>query len=204
MNMKFQVSKLVQRTAFAALLSSTLCVGGVAAAQGNETIAQKAKKVKLQGKYKIVDIQEAFFKTGLSMLAKEQDEYAEHLTNFALNQIVLNNGNQESLSNARKYIALALHLSPRNKGAVIANFQLSKGLLPRKINQGFSAKALSSLLTARAKMQSESKEVKDQQLSGYFSDLAAGLNPENEDAVYAAQMYKMDNGVVNWALLTGK
>ena len=39
-------------------------------------------------------------------------------------------------------------------------------------------------------------------LSRIFIELAAEMDPKNDDAVYAAELQRLDNGNVNWNALT--
>ncbi len=160
--------------------------------------------VKLTGKYRVVQVGESKFKAGLEMLGREQNNYASSLTAYALNQLVEKKGNQESTDLARKYIGLALHLSPKNRDAVVANIQLSKGIFPKKRKKPYNSATLSSLLFARAKHLKDSEGVANVLLARAFMSLSAELNPKNEDAVYEAAMLEQDHGKLDWGVFSGK
>jgi len=195
------------------LVLITGLVSGLCSAQDEDTASSEAAPdpssvapsiksgdVKLQAAYDIVKFNKPVFKEGVTLLAKEQDEFAEHLTKFALTNVVDNEGAKTSIELAEKCLSVALHLSPRNREAVVANFQLSKGLLPKSIKRGFSGKALSSLLSVRANqlLELENATPKDIMLAGCFATIASEMNPQNEDAVYVFQIHEVDHGKIDW------
>ncbi|RYD25885.1 MAG: hypothetical protein EOP87_23645, partial [Verrucomicrobiaceae bacterium] len=90
------------------------------------------------------------FSPELAMMNAERDEYATSLANLAVNRVVEAEASPAALEQARKFLALALHLSPRNKRAVIVNFQLSQGAVPEKVRLDFGPEAMAKLVFARA------------------------------------------------------
>jgi hypothetical protein len=42
----------------------------------------------------------------------------------------------------------------------------------------------------------------NQRLARFFIQLAAELDPKNEDAVYASEVQRLDHGAVDWASIT--
>jgi len=135
------------------------------------------------------------------MLDRERDTYATSLAIYAGNKIASEQASQESLDFSRQVIALALHLSPRNRRAVVLNFQLEKGLMPETLEPKYSDKSLAHLFMMRAEQLFGQQGEANQLLSRYLISLAATIDPHNEDAVYAFQMQEIDKGAVSWALL---
>ena len=186
--------KLLKTIFLAAFAIGFITISDVA--QGND--------VKLAGKYRVVEVGESKFKRGLEMVGREQDEYARHLTNFALGQIQAQKGAQKSLDLARRYIGLALHLSPKNRESVIANVQLSKGIMPKIKKKAFNKMTLATLLYVRGDTLRKQDGEANQLLAQAFVTLAAELNPMNEDAIYASAVLQQDYGKLDWNQFTGK
>jgi hypothetical protein len=144
----------------------------------------------------------SIFTRDLVMLDSERDEYATNLATMAINNVVAAKASPASLTNARRMIALALQLSPRNKRAVIANFQLSKGVLPDPIESNYSQSVFARLLLTRGQLLEKQESPENQRLARYFIQLAAEMDPKNEDAVYASEVQRLDHGAVDWASVT--
>lgn len=140
--------------------------------------------------------------TELEMLDKEREEYATSLAAYACNTVVASEASAASLADARRYLALALHLNPRNKQAVVVNYQLSKGIAPAKIASPYSPATLASLLLSRGQLLVKEKAEKDQLLGRIFITVAAELDSKNDDAVYESEMLRLDHKNVDWAKLT--
>ena len=148
---------------------------------------------------KVVD---SVFTRDLGMLDSERDEYATNLAIFASNSVVAAKASVSSLADARRILALALQLSPRNKRAVVVNFQFSKGLLPEVIESTYSPQVLARLLLTRGQLLAKDGDLENKGLARYFIQLAAELDPKNEDAVYASEMERLDHGTPDWSKLT--
>ena len=144
------------------------------------------------------------FTAELGMLDSERDEYATNLATAASNSIATAKASPASLVLGRNLITLALHLSPRNKRALIVNFQLSKGILPEIAEGNYSLPVLARLIFVRSEVLTKQGGAENAKLARYFTQLAAELDPKNEDAVYASEMQRLDHGVVDWAALAGK
>ncbi len=152
--------------------------------------------------YKAPTVKESFFGNELGMLNRERDEYATNLASYAGNLILDEEVSPGSLMMARRTIALALHLAPRNKRALVLNFQLAKGVLPKRMDSQYSAESLAHLLLTRAEVLFQQKGEANELLSKYFIEMAATLDPRNEDAVYAFQLQEINYGSVPWKKLT--
>jgi hypothetical protein len=148
---------------------------------------------------KVVD---SVFSQNVGMLDSERDEYATNLAIFASNSVVAAKASLASLANARRILALALQLSPRNKRAVVVSFQLSKGLLPAVVEGNYSPQVLARLLLTRGQLLAKDGGLENKRLARYFIQLAAEMDPKNEDAVYASEMQRLDHGSLDWSPLT--
>jgi hypothetical protein len=139
--------------------------------------------------FKTPIVRESVFKEGLGLLDRERDEYAGAMAAFATNYVVAEKADQASLNFASKALALALHLSSRNKRAMVTKFQLGKGILPKLVESEYSPKTLAALFVMRAETLFE-------------IDLAVTIDPHNEDAIYAFELQKIDYGELKWEQFT--
>lgn len=142
------------------------------------------------------------FSKEVGMLDSERDEYATNLAVYASNSLVAAHASEASLETARRVLALALQLSPRNKRAVVVNFQLSKGILPALIEGNYSPPVLARLLATRGQLLDKQGGGENKAVARYFIQLAAEIDPKNEEAVYASEVQRLDHGALDWSLLT--
>jgi hypothetical protein len=142
------------------------------------------------------------FDRDLGMLDSERDEYATNLSDVAVNRLVESKASPAAVVDARRLLALALNLSPRNKRALVASFQLSRGVLPQASEGNYSPQAFARLLQARARLLEKQDGEPNRVLARMFIDLAAAMDPKNEDAVYASEMQRLDHGEPDWKSLT--
>lgn len=147
-------------------------------------------------------VAKSVFTAELGMLDSERDEYATTLATLASNQVVAAKASPASLTDARRMLALALQLSPRNKRALVVNFQLSKGVLPEKAESNYSAQVFARLILTRGQLLSKQGGAENLKLARYFTQLSAEMDPKNEDAVYASEVQRLDQGTLDWADLT--
>jgi hypothetical protein len=147
-------------------------------------------------------IQASAFSRDLGLLDAERDEYATNLADCAALAVIKTKATQESLEQARKFLSLALNLSPRNRRAIVVNYQLSKGLLPDAAKGDFSPPTLARLLLTRGQILAKSDSQENRMLARMFSHLAAELDPKNEDAIYASEVDRLDHGNLDWTFLT--
>jgi hypothetical protein len=96
-------------------------------------------------------------------------------------------------------LALALHLSPRNKRALVVNFQLSKGLLPEQAEGNYSAQVFARLMLTRGQLLDQQGGAENRKLARYLIQLAAEMDPKNEDAIYASEVQRLDHGAPDWS-----
>ncbi len=144
----------------------------------------------------------SLFTQDLGMLDSEREEYATNLSVLAVNQIAKAKASPQSLVEARRLLGLALHLSPRNKRALVTNYQLTKGLLPEVAEGNYSPQVFARLLLSRGQLLEKQGGDENKRLARYFVHLAANLDPKNEDAVYACEIQRLDRGEVDWSSVT--
>ena len=142
------------------------------------------------------------FTDALGMLDREREEYASNLATYAINLIAREGASAASLEEGRRYLALSMHLAPRNRRAIVANYQLSQGIVPAAVESDYSPEVLARLLFTRAQILKQQGGAEDLLLARVFVELSAKLDPRNEDAVYAAEVQRLDHGRVDWAEFT--
>lgn len=142
------------------------------------------------------------FTNDLGMLDSERNDYSTNLAVFAANRVLAAKASPASLDEARRILALALHLSPRNRKAVVVAYQLGKGILPEATQSDYSPQALARLLLTRGQVLEKQPGAENVQLSRMFVEVAAGMDPKNEDAVYFSEVQRLDHGSVNWNEIT--
>lgn len=175
------------------LMAIVLAAGAWAAAEG-EAIAWTPLKVQVSA-----------FSPELGMLDAERDEYATNLANIAVSGFVHAGGKDKAaMERAQRLLALALNLSPRNRRAVVVNYQLGQGTLPAEVKGDYSAPSLARLLLTRGQLLAKTERQENRLLARMFFQLAAELDPKNEDAVYASEVDRLDHGNLDWGFLTRK
>ena len=142
------------------------------------------------------------FTDELGMLDREREEYANSLAGYASNRVAEAKASAASLAEARRLVALALHLAPRNRKALVLNFQLSRGVLPEAVANDYRPDVLARLLFTRSELLKKQGGTENTLLSKIFIELAAEMDPKNDDAVYASELQRLDQGNVNWTALT--
>lgn len=161
-----------------------------------------ADEEKKEFDYKPPVVGHRIFGESVNMLAQERDEYATNLSTYAANQVVEEKASAESLETARRILALAMHLSPRNRQTLVVNFQLRKGVPPEMKKNDYSPAVLSRLLLSRARLLAQGKNDNEKLLARCFIELAAAMDPRNEDAVFAYEIQRLDSGDVDWSTIT--
>jgi len=142
------------------------------------------------------------FDDKLGMLDREREEYATNLANHAAAKVVEGKASPASLAEARKLLALAMHLCARDRKALVVNFQLGKGMIPTVDQTNYGAEVLARLLLTRAQLLGKQGGPQNQFLARCFVELSAQLDPRNEDAIYAYELQRIDHGDVDWKMLT--
>lgn len=147
-------------------------------------------------------VSKSIFSHELGMLDSEREEYATNLATIASNHLALAKATPASVQESRRMIALALQLSPRNRKAVVVNFQLSKGVMPEVTDGNYSPQAFGRLMLSRGQLLAKQGGPDNLKLARYFIQLAAELDPKNEEAVYASEMQRLDQGDADWKSVT--
>lgn len=142
------------------------------------------------------------FSDDLGMLDREREEYATNLAVHASNGVANSKASAASLEEARRLIALSLHLAPRNKRALVAKYQLERGVMPEVVESEYSPEVLARLLFTRGQILRQQGGEENLLLSRVFTELAAEMDSKNEDAVYASELQRLDHGRVEWLELT--
>lgn len=142
------------------------------------------------------------FSTDLGLLDSEREEYATTLASLASNQIAAANASPASLAESRKLLGLALQLSPRNRKALVVSFQLTKGMLPDVSEGVYSPQGFARLILTRGQLLDKQGGEENKKLARYFVQLAAEIDPKNEDAVYLSEVQRLDRGSMDWTSIT--
>ena len=136
------------------------------------------------------------------MLDSERDEYATNLAVHAANVVVVNRFSEKSLMEARRLLALAFHLSPRNKKAVVLNYQLGRSIIPEAKPGDYSPEVFARIILTRGQVLLKQPGEQNQIAGRFFIQLAAELDPRNDDAVYASEVQRLDGGALKWETIT--
>lgn len=147
-------------------------------------------------------VEKSIFTRELAMLDTEREEYATNLASVAVHKIFTEKASPQSLAEARRLLALALHLSPRNKRAIVVNFQLTKGMMPEVVDRNYTPQVFARLLLTRGQLLAKEADAVNHELARIFIHLSAVLDPKNEDAIYASEVDRMDHGLPDWSRLT--
>lgn len=157
----------------------------------------------LSGKFSELAVRNPRFMNKVSMLQREQDEYAGYLAQYAAWRVAGANANEGVGQSARRALALALHLSPRNTLAGQLNKQLTMGRVPKDVRMEYTSDALARLLQVRAEILLESTDEEDVMLGRYFLHIAHEMDARS---VGLNMLYREDlkkRGVLDWAVLMG-
>ena len=138
------------------------------------------------------------FSESLGMMGSERDDYATNLADYATNLVISAKGDAASLALAHRAVALALQLSPKNKGATALNLQLSKGILPKPVEVGYHVTALARVLVSRGKLLVKQGGEENEQLARYFVQLGVEIDPTNYELARAAECLFPEKVAVDW------
>lgn len=142
------------------------------------------------------------FSDDLGLLEREREQYANSLAEWAVNRIAADGASEESLEAGRRLLALSMHLAPRNRRALVANYQLRRGLVPEAVERSYGDQVLAGLMFTRASLLREHGHAQSRLLARIFVELAAELDPRNEDAVYASEIQRLERGSIDWTAIT--
>ena len=166
---------------------------------GGELYADEKKQ---EFAWKKPEIGRGIFTDELGMLPQERELFATNLAGYAVNQLVASGATEEALDQTRRLLGLAMQLAPRNRTSLVANYQLARGVLPQAVEGVYSDGVLANLLHTRARALRVRGDAESRILAKIFIELAAEIDPKNEDAVYAAEIQRLDFGGIDWSVLT--
>ena len=156
-----------------------------------------------EAKYTEPEVKEARFdKSTVNLLKVDRDKLASSVAAYVVSS-TKESPDGIALDAARKLLGFALHLSPRNRDAVIANFQFKKGLPRRKIQPEYSPVTLAEVLQSRATFLIKNGGDLNVSLAGYMLSVAVQVDSTNETAIYELEMYRKDIGAIDWSSLVG-
>ncbi|MEM0895739.1 MAG: hypothetical protein AAGJ79_02555 [Verrucomicrobiota bacterium] len=138
----------------------------------------------------------------IALLESERERLASNIAGYVSNSLS-SRPHPRELRVARQLIGLSLHLNSRDRNALVANRQLERGLVPKKVEVDYQPEVLAELLLARARTLLGGDSDLDQVLAGFFLFVAMEADPENEDAVYDYEIYRLDHGDPDWDAVTG-
>lgn len=163
-----------------------------------------AQNVPGQGAYIEVTVPKALFATDeVELLEVDRKKLATNIAAHVINSVTPDS-NARQMENARKFLGLALHMDPRNRTAVVANAQLSRGVAPRKVTPEYSPATLAELLQAKAGTLRRKGGDLNLMLAGYMLYAASEIDAANETAVYELEMYRKDIAEVDWTPVIGR
>ncbi len=85
---------------------------------------------------------------------------------------------------------------------MVVNFQLKQGILPEVKKGDYNPRTFSRLLLSRAKLLERHDNEREKLLARCFVELAALIDPRNEDAVFAYENQRIDSGEIDWRIIT--
>lgn len=142
-------------------------------------------------------------KVGLLPLELEKAANFLALFSYQTHAVEIKKGNQESRRTARRYLSLALQMDPRNLIASRINQMLADGTdAPIEADLPQQPKAFAGSAVRLARQLQARKESNSTELAGFLCLVAADLDPANEDAVYAAEIFERKVGDLSAAWKT--
>lgn len=158
-----------------------------------------AQEKAADAKYESLDIRRSLFPAEkLQMADAVRDDFSRNCAILAANKVAIEGRTEESLSQARKLLSLALQLNPRAKKAVVVNFQLERGVKPNREEVNYSNEVFAGLLHSVAKRLVEAGGKENVTMAAAFFNLAVDLDPKNEEIIYSQQLHEIDHGEFDW------
>ena len=137
----------------------------------------------------------------IGLMEVERKKFATNLAGYVVNEIGVQK-NAHRAAWARKLLGLALQLDRRNRAALVANHQFTRGVEPKRIETDYKPGPLAKLLIAQSQALAKTGGDENVYLSGLFLAAAVEMDPENEDAVYQLELYKLDIAAIDWEPIT--
>jgi len=129
-----------------------------------------------------------------ALLEPECERIASFLARYAAEKLTAGvlEGNAGAQTKGRLLLAVSLHLQPMNAAAVHCGLRWSDGQAPSLPPPADDLRIFSSFLLSAAKRQTGKPGPAPEALARILVRLAADLDPENEDAVYASEIHDRD------------
>jgi len=158
--------------------------------------------------YNLPEIKYSLFNfKDLGLMTIEREKIAEQLASYVVNELgprVIAGSDTKSIRLAEKILGLAFHLDPKNKTAVVADFQFKRGISPEKVEADYKPETLSALLYKRSELLFQQEGSSDKTLARYLLYIAVEMNPHNVDAVYDYEIMRRDGRAPDWnSLISG-
>ena len=160
---------------------------------------QGQEEIKIE--WRPLKVAKSQFPRTVGMMDETREDYANNLSGLAIKHLIAKKADKEASELARKMIVVALHLSPKNKRAVVLNFQLGKGKVPAAPETAFQHKTMVRLLMTLGQQLQKQEGAENLMVAGYFFSLATEMDPGNEDAIYHSELYRINHGDVDWTKL---
>lgn len=157
--------------------------------------------------YNIPEIREGRYQTnGVGLMAIERENIATGLAAHVINHLTegVLKAEPVAVTLAQRLLALALNLDPRNRPALVADFQFRRGLAPQPFEDARDPAVLANLLVTRAKFLRDQEGEFNRELTAFFLAAAMEIDPENEEAVYQYLLLRRDGEEADWNILTGR
>lgn len=129
-----------------------------------------------------------------ALIEPECERIASFLARHAAQQFTaaVLRGNAEARSQGRLLLTVSLHLQPLNASAVHCGQRWADGKAPTLPPPDENLRLFSSFLLSAARRQADKPAPAREALARILIRLAADLDPENEDAVFASEVQDRD------------
>ncbi len=158
------------------------------------------------GAYDIPEVRHGRYQgEGVGLLPIEREKLATEIAAFVINHHAEGVLAAEPVATtmAERLLSLALNLDPRNRAAMVADFQFRRGVAPDKIEDGYDAPVVANLLVTRARFLREQAGEINAELARFFLAAAMDIDPRNEEAVYQYLLLRREGQEADWNVLTG-
>lgn len=153
--------------------------------------------------YRAPVVEPPAFAGGHVMLsATERDKLATSLAGFVA-ATTKPDSNARKLTVARRLLGLALHMSPRNRAALVTSFKFTRGHAPKEFAVDYGAATLAEIIRTHAGTLKAAGGEANIRLAGYLLVAATEVDIDNESAVYELEIHKRDHGPIDWRALVG-
>jgi hypothetical protein len=129
-----------------------------------------------------------------ALLEPECERIASFLARYAAEKLTddVLNGSATARARGRLLLTVSMHLQPMNPSAVHCGLRWLDGQRPSLPPPGEPLRVFSNFLLSAAQRQSDKPAPAREALARVLIRLAADLDPENEDAIYASELQDRD------------